>query len=257
MSFFSSLLRKLKDVAPSRVVEVGWAVTKTEASVIWDEPTLFRRDLPKPESAKSVEVCPAAIEFDARHFVVPCPVDIQLRIGMDDGKRPTLTNAAGLKSTIRSKHLNQMVALVNRAEWRHPDRPILQFITPYIFLADDPAYINQLPPFLHYPESALPGLQICGRFPIHIWPRHLMWAFEWHDIGKDLVVRRGQPWFYVRFETNDPTHRVRLVEAELTPEVQRYIDSISGVTSYTNRTFSLFDRARARRPKQLLVKRKA
>jgi heat shock protein HspQ len=84
-----------------------------------------------------------------------------------------------------------------------------------------------------------------------------MWAFEWHDIGKDLVVRRGQPWFYVRFETNDPTHRVRLVEAELTPEVQRYIDSISGVTSYTNRTFSLFDRARARRPKQLLVKRKA
>jgi hypothetical protein len=256
MIFSSNLLQKLRSAMPSRVVEVGWAVTKTEASLIWDEPAAFRRDLPKPASAKSVEACPAAIEFDARHFVVPCPVDIHLRIGTDEGKRPTLTNAAGLKSTIRSKHLNKMVVLVDRAEWRHPDRPLLQFITPYIFLADQPAYINQFPPFLHYPEAPWPGLQICGRFPVHIWPRHLMWAFEWYDIDKDLMLHRGQPWFYVRFETDDPTHRVRLVEAELTPEVQRYVDGISGVTNYTNRTFSLLERARARRPRQLLFRRK-
>jgi hypothetical protein len=48
---------------------------------------------------------------------------------------------------------------------------------------------------------------------------------------------------------------VRLVEAEATPEVRTYIDSISGVTNYVNRTFSLFERAKARRPKVLLVKK--
>lgn len=36
---------------------------------------------------------------------------------------------------------------------------------------------------------------ISGRFPIHIWPRHLMWTFEWHDTSQDLVLTRGQPWF--------------------------------------------------------------
>jgi hypothetical protein len=45
------------------------------------------------------------------------------------------------------------------------------------------------------------------------------------------------------------------VETGITPEAKAYIDSISGVTNYVNRTYSLFDRARQRRPKTLLSPR--
>jgi hypothetical protein len=80
-----------------------------------------------------------------------------------------------------------------------------------------------------------------------------MWAFEWQDTTRNLMLRRGQPWFYVRFDTEDPSKSTRLIEAEITPEVQRYLSEIGGVTNYINRTYSLFDRAKRRRPVRLLI----
>ena len=238
------------------VIDVGWMITNPKASLIWDDPQPLRRKGERPASAKSVLLCPAAIDFEARHFVVPCPVDVRLRVRLEPGKPPALENVDGAQSSIRTKALSEMVTIINQVEWRHPARPILQFKTPYVFLADEPVYINQLPPYLNFAEPAWPGLQIAGRFPIHIWPRHMMWAFEWFDTTRELVLTRGQPWFYVRFETHNPASTVRLVEAELTPELQRYVASIGGVTNYVNRTFSLFDRATRRRPKALLVRRR-
>ena len=83
-----------------------------------------------------------------------------------------------------------------------------------------------------------------------------MWAFEWHDTSQDLILTRGQPWFYLRFESHDPKRQIRLVEAALTPELANYIEAIGGVTNYVNRTYSLFDRAIRRRPKRLLFPKK-
>ncbi len=250
------LLDKVAWWRPRRpAVAVGWVITDPKASLIWEDPQPLRRKGEQPASAKSVQLCPAALDFEGRHFVVPCPINVRLRVRLEPGKPPMLENADGGQSSIRNKALSQMVTVINPAEWRHPARPILQFKTPYVFLADDPVYLNQLPPYLGFTEPAWPGLQIAGRFPIHVWPRHLMWAFEWFDTTKDLVLVRGQPWFYVRFETSNPASQVRLVEAELTPDVQRYIDSITGVTNYVNRTYSLFERAAKRRPKTLLVRR--
>ena len=70
------------------------------------------------------------------------------------------------------------------------------------------------------------------------------------------MIKRGDPWFYVRFETHDPTRPVRLIEAEMTPQLKEYMGGLSAVTNYVNRTFSLFDTAKARRPKTLLVPKK-
>jgi hypothetical protein len=125
-------------------------------------------------------------------------------------------------------------------------------LTPYVFLSDDPLYINQLPPFLDFGPNYRPGVQINGRFPIDIWPRALMWAFEWYDITKDLILKRGEPLFYITFEGPDPAAPVRLVEAQRTPEVEAYTDSIVGVSQWVTQTYSLFKTARERRPARLL-----
>jgi hypothetical protein len=238
----------------SRTVEVGWLIEADKAGFIWEEPKKLMREPPSTLHAKSVRYCPAVLDHEARLFEVVSPIDTRLRVNLGSEKEPPrLINAAGDKSAIRPKYLGQMVTVISRKEWRHPDRPILQICTPYIFVADEPVYMTQLPPFCHFRSPALPGVMIGGRFPIHIWPRSLMWAFEWYDPKQDLILQRGEPWFYVRFEAQDPSRSVRLVETEMTPQLKEYVSGVHGVTNYVNRTFSLFATARARRPKKLVI----
>jgi hypothetical protein len=83
----------------------------------------------------------------------------------------------------------------------------------------------------------------------------MMWAFEWWDTSKELMLRRGDPGFYVRFESHDPMRPVRLVEAEMTRELNEHIKGLSAVSNYVDRTFSLFKTAEARRPEKLLQRK--
>jgi hypothetical protein len=250
LDFFKKKLPSL-----SRTAEIGWLLDTEKGGFIWEAPRRLSGDYPPAKHAKSVAVCPAMVDHEARIYEVPCPIDATLRLGQNEKKEPILINGAGDQSTIRSKHLGQMASLVGSREWRHPERPIIQMLTPYMFVADEPIYMTQMPPFNHRRVPALPGVVIGGRLPIHIWPRQMVWAFEWQDPTQPIELKRGEPWFYVRFETFDPSRPVRLVEAEMTPEVREYINGMSGVTNYVNRTFSLFKTAESRRPKQLLIKK--
>ena len=146
--------------------------------------------------------------------------------------------------------------MVAEEEWRYPDRPTIQMILPYIFIADETVYITQLAAFAHYRKDPLPGTIFGGRFPINLWPRQLMWAFEWHEPEKDIQLRRGEPLFYCQFEGNGPDRSIQMTEAERTPELQAYVDHISGAVNFANQTFSLFEAAEAARPKSLLVPKK-
>lgn len=67
-------------VRRGRTLEVGWIVQPGLASAVWFEPQPFRRDNGPPPSAKAVQNCPAVVDFDARHFVVPCPVDLDIAL---------------------------------------------------------------------------------------------------------------------------------------------------------------------------------
>ena len=246
------LVEATEEPGPPRSSTVGWLFANDKTSMIWPSPQPVRQESSVSVSSKSVGVCPAVIEFDRRHFLITCPIDVHLRLTIEsDGK--INVNNLDKQGAVRPGALQQMLLFMPQPEWRHPERPVIQITTPYLFISDDPIYINQFPPFLHYGGAARPGVQLCGRYPIDVWPRPLMWAFEWHDLSKELVLKRGEPWFYVRFEGGDPSASVRLIEAEMTPELRSYTDSITDVTNYVDRTFSLFKTARERRPEKLLV----
>jgi len=253
------MLQFLKAHGPirSRTAQVGWVLEPPKASMIWSAPKRLAREQVDVTHAKSVRYCPAVIEHEARYFEIECPIDAALRFGTNEKtKEPMLVNSAGDRSAIRSSHLGQLVTLMPRKEWRHPERPVLQIRTPYLFVADEPIYMTQMAPFMNYMKDPWPGVHIGGRFPIHIWPRPLNWAFEWYETGKDLILRRGEPWFYVKFETEDPDRPGRIIEAEMIQSLREYLTAISEVTHYVNRTFSLFGTAKERRPKVLLVPKK-
>lgn len=80
-----------------------------------------------------------------------------------------------------------------------------------------------------------------------------MWAFEWHDTSQDLILKRGDPWFYVQFETSPQDHTVSMIEAELTPELAKFLEHIAAAVNYVSQTFSLFKDAEQARPKVLLT----
>jgi len=236
--------------AESRAYTVGWLLNTEQASIIWDSPKPVRTES-KSTDPRSVGQCPSVLDFDRRHFAINCPIDVHLRLNMTGGGLD-IKNVIAEKSPIRADALQRWVIFQPRHEWRNPQRPVLQMLTSYVFVSDDPVYINQYPPILHYAGDTRPGTQISGRFPIDIWPRALMWAFEWHDTTKDLILKRGEPLFYVRFEGPDPAAHVRLVEATKTPELESYMASITGVTEIVGQTYSLFKNARERRPAKLL-----
>lgn len=235
-----------------RVAEVGWLLDPEKSGFIWEAPRPFRHDHPEAGSAKSATKCPVVIDMDARHFVVPCPFDLHLRLGRDDKGNLTLQNAAGAQAAVRQSAIEKLVAIHPQIEWRHPDRFLMQIATPYVFVTDDDVWINLLPPFLDYRASAWPGIIVGGRFALRDWPRKIMWAFEWHDMSRELVLKRGQPWFMVRFEPAHPSMQTRLVEAEIHSDLRSHMDQMLDVSNYVNQTSQLLKVAAERRPKTLL-----
>jgi hypothetical protein len=234
-------------------VTIGWFLTSDKGAVLYDAPErLVSRGVQKAH-AKSAARCPAVIQMESRYFVVNCPYDIHIGFKREENGRAVLVNRAGAASPVRGSKLNEVLTLVNEAEWRYSDRPTVQLSLPYCFIADEPVYLTQLGCFAHYRADPLPGTIFGGRFPVHVWPRPLMWAFEWHDIAKDIVLRRGEPLFYCQFEADGPERPVQMVEAERTVELAAYLEKLSGVVNYVNQTFSLFKAAEAVRPARLLT----
>lgn len=250
---FSVTLDHYEDGKPQNgPVVVGWLLDQKEATIIFDPPTRVKSVDVNRTHAKSASRCPAVVNIESRYFEVKCPYDIQLQFVRDANGKPNLKNLLGEKSSLRPDKLSKLVTLVNETEWRYKDRPTLQLNLPYVFIADEPVYMSQVAPFMHYSAQPWPGTIFAGRFPINVWPRRLLWAFEWHDVQKPLILKRGEPLFYVLFETNPQDRAVQLVEAEVTPQLREYLDMISGAVNYVNQTFSLFKAAEERRPLKLV-----
>ncbi|MEW4490424.1 hypothetical protein AB1L42_20225 [Thalassoglobus sp. JC818] len=233
-----------------RPVQIGWLLNDTSHGVIFEPPKRVRTDAPKSIHAKSACNCPAIIGLESRMFQVSCPFDLQLEFERTDEGYPSVRDGLNASSAVRQ--LDEILVVVAEDEWRFPDRPMLQLKLPYLFISDEPVYMSQLGPFLHHKTPQLPGTMLGGRFPINIWPRPLMWAFEWHDVDQPVILRRGDPLFYVLFETTPQDRTIQLVEAKRTPELEEYLNLVTGAVNFVNQTFSLFEAAEKRRPQKLV-----
>ena len=234
-------------------VQIGWVLWPSgKSGVVFFAPERVRSVKPSQRHAKSASRCPAILNLESRYFVIRCPFDLHIGFHRDSRNKAKIRNLAGANSAVRASKLSEHLHLVAEPEWRYPDRPTLQVLLPYVFLADEPVYINQVPAFMHYRVDPLPGTMFGGRFPVDVWPRPLMWAFEWHEPSKPLVIKRGEPLFYCMFETEPADRAVQMVAAQVTPEVNSYLESISAVVGYVNNTFSLIGEAAKRRPKVLV-----
>ena len=135
------------DGPKSGPVTVGWFLTADKGAVLFDPPErlIFRQT--NKAHAKSASRCPAVIQMESRYFVVKCPFDLHIGFGRDDKGKAHLINRQGAASPVRANKLNELLTLVNEAEWRYPDRPTVQLSLPYCFIADELVYISQIGTF--------------------------------------------------------------------------------------------------------------
>jgi len=236
---------------PSHPGLVGYLINDCKGSVVWEPPRAFtRKDTLRGQCSKSVLHCPAVRDFEGAFYEVSCPYDLRLKARLSD-KSPTgivLAETSGQRRSVSPKALREIVCCMAPDRWRSAKKPLLQIATPYRFVADAPIELEQFPPFLRY--TGWPGVVVGGKFPTHVWPRTLSWAFEWHDLDRELVLKRGAPWFLCRF--SPAAERIELVRASWNPEVKKYTDSIDGVVNVVSNTFALFETANRRRPERLL-----
>lgn len=217
------------------------------------EPKPLFKSREKPLSSRAVQACPAINELERDYFVIKVPFDIRLRCSRNGDSYDLHVVEEGTR--IDNDLITRFVFLMQPSFWRNESIPVIQIRVPYFFLTDEPCYMTMLAPYMSRSSVKWPGLMIGGRMPINIWPRILNFAFEWYDLGQDLILRRGQDLCYLYFETSDLRNSVQMVEIENTKELQEYRAGISSTPKFMSNTFSLFETAIERRPKKLLVKK--
>lgn len=241
-----------------RLVTVGWVLEETLASVIFFPPEPLVWPSARGGSRDGVAGCPAIKDLTQRLWVVRSPYTFRLRVTHFEAGQGFryVSERVGNERPIADALLNRVLQVQPIATWESPHRPVLQLRLPYIFLSDRSVYIEQLPAFMSDIGVRLPGLVYGGRFPIDVWPRRVNFAFQWVDLDRCVEIRRGEPLFYVRFQPRLRDQRVRLIEAERTPELLTFLDAIRSVPAYANNTFSLFGRAAEIRPPRLVRARR-
>jgi len=131
---------------------VGWLLGDKKHRVLFEAPERVRSADMNRDHAKSASRCPAVLNLESRYFVVKCPFTIQLGFERDGNRKGRLKNKMGDKSPVRPSKLADLVTLMPEAEWRYRDRPTIQIKTPYIFIADEPVFLTQVPPFMRRPH---------------------------------------------------------------------------------------------------------
>lgn len=244
---------KIEDFDPKRI-EIGWFVDEPQAKFVFPEPKPLFRQRGKPLSGRAVQACPAINELERDYFVLKNPFDIRLRCVKAVERYDLHVVDEGTR--LDFDLISQFVYLMEPRLWRSETVPVIQIKVPYFFICDDPCYMTMLAPYMSKCMVDWPGMFIGGRLPISIWPRTLNWAFEWTDLSRDLVLRRGHDLCYLYFESNSLRTRASLHEIEYTQELAEYRRGIASVPKYISNTFSLFETALERRP-AVLMKKKA
>ena len=219
-------------------VKIGWFVAVSEGAVVYPAPTRFHLDKDPSPSKRGWQSCPAVRNVTRGVFVVTSPFSLHLRFRrLNDAISFTPVYPA---TSLSEERLSQMFRLEPRDSWRSDDTPVIQFPSPYVFVSDERVEVEQLMPAYGH-VSSLNWRLISGRFDIYGWQRPLNWAFEWDVSCGDLVIRMGDPLYWVKFYD---TCGAVIESPNLTPirpseELQERMSSFSGVTGTQRGTAKL------------------
>jgi hypothetical protein len=171
---------------------IGWTVINGEG-LVWEEPEMLSVYMNNEYKQSKVKSCWASNDLLKKTFVIKSPFDIHL--SYNSGK-------VILEKDSSISHLLFERIFVNSPE-EYTQYPVIQMGTRYVFICDKSCTITLTPPFHNtkYDDYESNTRVFSGMFNIYDWQRPLSYGIEWLDVKKDLFIKKGQPLFYVTFNT--------------------------------------------------------
>lgn len=183
------------------------------------ERALKEMDLPDFKSFPSsgIQRCPAFISYYQNAFLYRSPIDIT--ISHESGRYEWKTSLSDQKA------IDSLVDV-------RDDSGMLTLSMFCFFFCEEAVMVEQLHPFFLPGEVASKCETICGSFDISQWFRPLQPAFRFRERGAadEIVIRRGDPLFLIRFVTS---RRVKFKQFNACPDLHRLSHQISEVKTST------------------------
>jgi hypothetical protein len=165
--------------------------------------------------------CPAFQDYYNNCFLLRSPIDITINIS----NQPNGNKFASI-DTHNQKFFDDNIAIRYEEGYKHPILHVRFF---YVFYADEPLMIELLSPSMHKTELQNNINIISGVYDISKWIRPVEFAFEVIDDTKPIVIKRGDPMYYVRFST---TNKISLSREETSNDLNRVVNSCTTLKNY-------------------------
>jgi hypothetical protein len=105
--------------------------------------------------------------------------------------------------------------------------PIIAISSAFVFVADQPVYVEFLPPF----NDIDPAWRLIpGHFNIHSWTRPVLPTIEM--LEKKVKIKRGQPLAYIRFKSENLRDSFTLERIPRTRELEDAVNGCLSVKSF-------------------------
>jgi len=176
-------------------LKIGYCYIQDYFHLISEEPD--KLELPN----NGGRLCPALQDVTQNTFIVRSPFTIHLTY---KGIQNNYPNCAldPEKSTLTDKAFNDFITINNTDIWLNDTTPLIQIHPRIVFVTDEKdLFMEIFPPFLEY-RPDIPGRWTAAKYNIYNWIRNTGTVFEWMDTSKPLIIKRGDPLMYVRFNTD-------------------------------------------------------
>ena len=160
--------------------------------------------------------CPAVINFFKDTYIVRSPADITFKVNSN-----TVVVSKSQKGVIES--------ILETSNTANSDvYASFQLTLPILFFSKESVEIQQLPAFMHTNRFTSNTKIIPGKFDISKWVRPIVVGFEVVDIEKDVVIKRGDPIYYVKL-TSQNNKRIKLEQVEMDFKLAQLVSKCTGV----------------------------
>lgn len=153
--------------------------------------------------------CPANSTFLKNLFVVKSPFDLEIKYYRNE-KRIWVSQ--------KQNFVDHMVdPRFHNNNYTETDYALCSVLVSYMFVADDPVWVEVYPPFLH--GEVKNTRLINGTFDIYNWQRPVDFTFEILNDKKPIKIKEGQPLYYVKFVSPKLNDDFELKRLEWTEEL--------------------------------------
>lgn len=186
--------------------------------VLFFEPEPIIDYLATSRKGTQILKCPAFLDYYKNTYLIKAPVDLTFTVS---GSHIDCQNSYPqdyLEKIFTNRYQIENLYSTVSLSWY------------YMFYSDQSTMIEVIPPVWHK-NNFQNNINVIGAtFDISKWYRPLEFAFEIIDNTQPIVIKRGDPLYYVKFNTLD---KVKLVKQETTKKIEDIIIMCTQLKNYT------------------------